>query len=959
MRAARYLWCALFCLNVVQGSEAQAQTSNRGDAIYLAGATFLIHSDPSGATRALYQAAIPALKRAASSRTELDRVLSELDELGQAVRGIKTPGDLRQLIDHPLAKKYNLNRFVETWDPLQQRVLLRSAERDIEAQITRSEDGLSALRTSFEDHTLRPAILKLNSKLLGLADSASIDAVLGHSALAKSEEFKRVAQRIRSDEPIEEIIRTEAKRVIERGLEEVGTLRGRIEEGRKKLSNLSDLVNARRQLGNISLNLPHMGSSLNGASQSLSTLAALYGNGDLIRLANQVSETTASIGRLQQAGQMLLAAGTGVGAFMAVSSVMAGLGGLGSSPSDNNAAVLAQLEKLFDYLQKQFEIVNAKLDRIIETVDRIEGKVDRILGAIASLADDVRGIDRKIEILIARLDAGEARIADTIWRGQVSGCIGQVENNAIKSPAQFSDCLGKFVALAEAALQPPFVINTRTHPNWEEHLAAVVQDNISDATELSRYAPMINELASSMLGEKPIALQTANHALLWKASHYIARLTQENEEYLNPSKVLRDQLLAIASSARTTEAQLTELVGKSADDHRQRAIKLSAEGYQKVLGELKTDLSLMRDLAAETYVNDLVAVSKNEQADQLRPWLAKVSKYDPVLRDLAACDLKNNFGSHRWGTNFVKDRLHREFSIGNNVNSGIERELQIQVPEIQWGTINLRSISVGQFDPEPIFEICIKADSTRSEGGFLCEVRATIEYRSNNVAIKTFNFGKDQGGVNCQSLTDALNKSGDVQSAFYHYVGLNSEDVFANVRKNLVARIKDSPSEGLRRQFYDYFLSYTFDDAARSKAIANRLKSLDAMVGLLKGYFALGLPSIWAAEDLVKLFLDGDEATGLVTSQSFYAMRVCGSEKVCPDRSRAKAYQARAPYWWVSHESKKLPLERFDGIADSQYELWRKTLAEGITWPAGPSAYHPYLFSSIARLDSVADRARQ
>lgn len=234
-----------------------------------------------------------------------------------------------------------------------------------------------------------------------------------------------------------------------------------------KATSYEDIYPGDGQLPNAQLSAAMQGLQV-GASVVYSALS-LFGASDQANFVRTAAGYAQSAVQIQQSLALLAGATTGVGAVMAVSGLLGGLGNagiLGASPDFNGGQtandaqhreVMNAIEELAKTMQSEFRQVNAKLDDLMTAALAIVGKINAIGQDIQEIKDIVKRTEVKIDLLTLRVEQAEASILaalkeqeDRTWRNRlVSGSpLSDVEVSAALS--FYEDCVNDAILTVPA-----------------------------------------------------------------------------------------------------------------------------------------------------------------------------------------------------------------------------------------------------------------------------------------------------------------------------------------------------------------------------------------------------------------------------------------------------------------------------------------------------------------------------
>jgi hypothetical protein len=904
--------------------------------------------------------------------------------------------EYRALIDDPIAKRLGVARALKPWDPLLQATYQAPRDRGVEAlarQMALPPGDLSVALKDLHDGTAGPsaALRILSKEILGLDLSQSVKEILSHPELANNQRFQ--------------VIVDQALRGIPVVLGSIHNLRRAAEE----LRAATDLLTQRRAQAlspaALSQHRPSLAfpdrtvaytNDVRGAALAAHAVATYLGDRKAAEQAAKLAQQTEQVIQIYQACQLILAAGSGVGTFMAFAAIVGGFASLsGSSANSGTAAQLDATVRLFDYLKIQFEIVNAKLDTIIARLAgidarlyRIEATLQRVDVTVAQLNEQLGDITERLRRLEKQGDDSWFHLSRLVLDTGAGGCVGQIESQSITTKDSFGSCLGVLLNLGLHSTRAPLIRFGNERPAREQRLD-ILRDlatkEYADAIDFSREFRTIAGEYSHILRDQRLdnVPNPGNYASLWKAAQYLSILSSSHPAWFREirddprQREVQEQIRRLYLLSRSSEASMRELSG--ANDGPlgvvQRLLDLTALGYVSALNRASSWIEDARNFAAQQYVADLQDLYSEVRSSANQPWLEEVDLQKIERASLTVHDCRNTGAPGvAVDKSFLRDR--------KNVTPAVVAALALGV--------DIRVCMFFDTKSELSRENCVLTNGMVLVAGKLIYTRYFVgqSHLGKGRIASTATFEECVKHSYRMVSPAPFKRTIDGKEVHFGYTFkenlaamLADKTVTAAVAKEgatLVGWVDDST---IRAAFHRYFVRYLMSHQSPHNRGFNEVKrELTAMRGLLKAHMVLALPGVWATHDAVQLFLDGQVTTKLVDGESLEAMLLCPNEHLC-QRGFLSLVEKLAvrPYWWDPDESTIQSLFSASGVSptaanvarlkrawhplsfgnllmavNSQLEAWRTILHKRIDWSSVSVGYHPALFSSASRLQGVA-----
>lgn len=187
---------------------------------------------------------------------------------------------------------------------------------------------------------------------------------------------------------------------------------------------------------------------IGAAAGLLAALGAKAESQDLQRAAGYIG----AVSQIQQSVAVLMTAGTGWGAAIAICGLASGTGGIGvfGGGAASQAAVLGAIADLKQTMLTEFKKMNTKLAEMAETLGEILNKVNEIKADVRLAIELLRSIDAQSTALLLRQEQRFIEVIAELQEGSALRCGSEASEGSIQ-PARLLECVGIYARMATAA----------------------------------------------------------------------------------------------------------------------------------------------------------------------------------------------------------------------------------------------------------------------------------------------------------------------------------------------------------------------------------------------------------------------------------------------------------------------------------------------------------------------------
>lgn len=445
------------CSNAVTasfGTPLNARTSQAALAL-------LSERDATGVNKALLDAALPKLARRPNERAKA-ALLKDISDVAGAARRAEKPAQVLGVLESDAARRLGLVYRTPPWDSTsgsftgtstQDRAntmegaargeSYRRADRSVTARLlSASNPGVdastsNALFMAITGATSVPTVEGL-STYLAPRGGGTVRAILQVAGAARG------ADRAALDAVASGALRESARMIAQRTAEAKAAADVLRRGDAFQLPRFQSLLRENASAD-----------TLVGSARALSAAAAMTGNAALARDIQRIQGTVES-GMTMYKGLSLLAGGFSGGTMVAALAVLDGASGLQGSGGGSEEMMNA-LAELAEFVREQFAVVNQKLDQIQLTLDRIAEDLRQLRAISSATLSSVEETRVLVLRLFSRIDALETNLTSVVVDLSISDCVNYLKLATAVTPDKrtFDDCLRKFVSIAKVNQSAP------------------------------------------------------------------------------------------------------------------------------------------------------------------------------------------------------------------------------------------------------------------------------------------------------------------------------------------------------------------------------------------------------------------------------------------------------------------------------------------------------------------------
>lgn len=383
----------------------------------------------------LRQAMLALREIAPADKAKLTKLQNDLAELSKTLRGATNLRVLQEVLLTPLAREYRVDQAFQS-EMLSKRLI-------------------PTLSGVIEGHSVRPLWQSLGQQLgtelaqrLAGNDAervyTTVGAVLGWTdAMPDAAALASVVQRFPNGASALEAFWNTGELPSYEAVEDLATqlaldaavdLAPALQQAQKAFAYPSTLSAIAKDFAPGARSVAQFAGSMKAGASALSGVLEMIGAKSEAAIVQKASGYLQSAAQVQQCAALLMAGATGWGAALAVSGLVGGTAGLGvfggpggggDAAQAMQATVLGAIEKLQQSMLREFSKVNERLadiTRLLEDVLREIRKTNLMLGRVLDKVDEV---DRKLDLLLLRVDRGVVRLLEELHKAEDIRCMAE------------------------------------------------------------------------------------------------------------------------------------------------------------------------------------------------------------------------------------------------------------------------------------------------------------------------------------------------------------------------------------------------------------------------------------------------------------------------------------------------------------------------------------------------------